>query len=60
MGYYTDYSLSISCWTVTNGVFKETSMKDVPKERIDALKRALSDAGSPTRLIKSGESDAEH
>ncbi len=28
--------------------------------RIDALKRALSDAGIPTRLIKSGESDAEH
>ena len=41
MGYYTDYSLSISGWTVTDGVFKETSLKDVPKERIDALKREI-------------------
>lgn len=41
MGYYTDYSLSISGWTVTNGVFKETPIKDVPKERIDALKREI-------------------
>ena len=41
MGYYTDYSLTISGWTVTNGVFKETSMKDVPKERIDALKQEI-------------------
>lgn len=41
MGYYTDYSLSISYGSVVNGVFKETSMKDVPKERIEALKREI-------------------
>ena len=37
MGYYTDYSLSISCASLVNGVFKETSLESASPERCKAL-----------------------
>lgn len=41
MGYYTDYDLTISCATMENGIFRETSLANADPARCEALKEEL-------------------